>query len=63
MPAPDLITSAFTRVFDALWVDTGFPQKMRRLRTPIGLAFGLSLFFELWFNLAQGYVNWAALAG
>jgi len=23
-PAPDLIKSAFTRVFDALWVDTVF---------------------------------------
>ena len=26
-PAPDLITSAFTRVFDALWVDTGFRKR------------------------------------
>jgi hypothetical protein len=25
-PAPDLIISAATRVFDALWVDTGFPK-------------------------------------
>jgi hypothetical protein len=24
-PAPDLIISAFTRVFDALWVGAGFP--------------------------------------
>jgi hypothetical protein len=27
-PAPDLIISAFSRVFDALWVDTGFPKKI-----------------------------------
>src|SRR5882762_6683173 len=27
MPAPDLIISAFTRVFNALWVATGFPQE------------------------------------
>jgi hypothetical protein len=26
-PAPDLIISAFTRVFDALWVGTGFPKR------------------------------------
>ena len=39
-PAPDLIISAFTRVFDALWVDTGFRKRScssnRRPCGPIG---------------------------
>jgi hypothetical protein len=31
-PVPDLIISAFTRVFDALWMGTGFPSKDMRKR-------------------------------
>jgi hypothetical protein len=32
-PAPDSIISAFTRVFDALWVGTGSPPKNMRHST------------------------------